>query len=140
MTEAEAIASLNGMADVIGTLLGVWVSITFGYLTVAYFVGPKLTTFQCVAISSLYIATSFIFGGSSIIYVHAWQLTRIREGTVFNELALASSLPAYVGGSVIIVLGGTILSLYFMYNVRVSSGARKDRGGREPFLRRCTEL
>ena len=89
MTEAEAVASLNGMADVCGSLLSVWVSITFGYLTVAYFVGVKLTRFQCVAISMLYVATSLVFGGSGILYVHAWQLTRIREGTVFNELALA---------------------------------------------------
>ena len=78
----------------------------------------QLTRFQCVAISTLYVATSLVFGGSSILYVHAWQLTRIREGTVFNELALASSLPAYVGGTIVIVVGGALLSLYFMYNVR----------------------
>ena len=118
MTEAEAIESLNGMADVAVSQLSVWVSITFGYLTVAYFLGSKLSRFQCGAVSILYVVTSFLFGGSAIIYVHAWQLTRIREATVFNELALASNLPAYVGSTSAVVLGGTLISLYFMHNVR----------------------
>ena len=120
MTEAEAIESMNGMADVAVSQLSVWVSITFGFLTVAYFLGSKLSRFQCAAISTLYIVTSFLFGGSAIIYVHAWQLLRIREGTVFDELALASNLPMYVGGTTVIVIGGTLISLYFMYNVRSS--------------------
>jgi hypothetical protein len=124
MTEAEAVASLNGMAEVTASLLGVWVSITFAYLTASYFLGKQLSTFQSFAVSGLYVVTSFVFGGSAILYVHAWQLTRIREGTVFNELALASSLPAYVGGTILVVTGGILISLYFMYNVRHSEKAQ----------------
>jgi len=118
MTEAEAIGALNGMADVAASQVSIWAYITFGYLTASYFLGKNLSQFQCLAISGLYSVVALLFGSSAVIYVHAWQLTRIREGTVFDEFWLSNSYHGYVGGTAFFLFAGTLISLYFMYNVR----------------------
>ena len=118
MSEPEAVASLNGIADVVSSLMAMWISVTFGYLTVSYFVGAALTRFQYTVVTTLYLMFATVFGASAVLYVHAWQLTNVRERTVFSEIPLSGNLPAYVGGTSVILVVGTTISIYFMYNLR----------------------
>ena len=60
MTEAEAMELL--LACVSNTISGftVNISFTFAYLTAAFFVGARLTLFQTIAVSCLYVASAHL--------------------------------------------------------------------------------
>ena len=66
MTEADAIGALTNIGEVAATYTGMWLSVTFGYLTVAYFLGKSLSRFQCLAISTLYVVFAIIFAAVAV--------------------------------------------------------------------------
>ncbi len=118
MTEAEVTTTLIAMGDLLATYLGLWVTATFAYLTVAYFVGGKLTRFQNVAISGLYVAAASSFAFAALGHTDAFLQLYGREYSVYREIFNAASLRLYLPGFAIIFGGGTLISLYFMFNVR----------------------
>ena len=118
MIEADAIAALTNIGEVAATYTGMWLSVTFGYLTVAYFLGKSLSRFQCLAISALYVVFAVIFASVTIGFVDSFWLLRAREKTIIDEAWIFSSLPGYLEGTAFVLLAATLVSLYFMYNVR----------------------
>ena len=118
MVEADAIAALTNIGEVAATYTGMWLSVTFGYLTVAYFLGKSLSRFQCLAISALYVVFAVIFASVTIGFVDSFWLLRAREKTIIDEAWIFSSLPGYLEGTAFVLLAATLVSLYFMYNVR----------------------
>ncbi len=119
MTEVGigAIGALTGIADVAATYLGVWLSLTFAYLTVSYFVGKALSRYQCMMISFLYLLSASMFGVTTLVHVKAWVLLRAREQSVYDEISLVT-FPWWIEAVAIFLVTGTLISLYFMYNVR----------------------
>ena len=118
MTEAETIASLNEIADVIATYAGMWLSFTFGYLTVAYFLGKALSRFQCVTVSVLYGVASAWFGSAAIAHTQAWHLVRTSQDTRYNDIWLMTAETGWEWGISVFLTAGTLVSLYFMHDVR----------------------
>ena len=118
MTEADTIAALTNIGEVAATYTGMWLSVTFGYLTVAYFLGKSLSRFQCLAISAIYAVFAVIFAAVTIGFVDSFWLLRAREKTIIDEAWIFSSLPGYLEGTAFVLLAATLVSLYFMYNVR----------------------
>ncbi len=118
MTEADAIAALTNIGEVAATYTGMWLSVTFGYLTVAYFLGKSLSRFQCLAISAIYAVFADIFAAVTIGFVDSFWLLRAREKTIIDEAWIFSSVPGYLEGTAFVLLAATLVSLYFMYNVR----------------------
>ena len=118
MSEGEAIAALTDIGETAATFFSLWVSVTFAFLTVAYFVGRSLTRFQCLAISALYIASAATFGASAQGYAEAWVKMRCRVNTVFDDVAVFANVSFYGEAAIFILMGGTLLSLYFMYDIR----------------------
>ena len=119
MIEADAIAALTNIGEVAATYTGMWLSVTFGYLTVAYFLGKSLSRFQCLAISAIYAVFAVIFAAVTIGFVDSFWLLRAREKTIIDEAWIFSSLPRYLEeGTAFVPLAATLVSLYFMYNVR----------------------
>ena len=118
MTEADAIAALTNIGEVAATYTGMWLSVTFGYLTVAYFLGKSLSRFQCLAISAIYAVFAVIFAAVTIGFVDSFWLLRAREKTIIDEAWIFSSVPGYLEGTAFVLLAATLVSLYFMYNVR----------------------
>ncbi len=123
MVEADAIAALTNIGEVAATYTGMWLSVTFGYLTVAYFLGKSLSRFQCLAISALYVVFAVIFASVTIGFVDSFWLLRAREKTIIDEAWIFSSLPGYLEGTAFVLLAATLLSLYFMYNIRSTQTA-----------------
>ena len=121
MNEVDAIESLTNIGEIAATYGTLWVSITFGYLTVAYFLGTALSRFQCLAISTLYVVFAAIFAATTLGYVDSWLQLQSRENTVFDNVWLFNEIPFYFESTALVLVGSTILSLYFMYNVRTSS-------------------
>lgn len=118
MTEAEAISALTDIGEVAGTYGGLWVSSTFAYLMVCYFVGKALTTFQCLVISVLYGTSGLMFAGAALGYSNSWLLLRSRERTIFDEVWLFAEIDYYSTMAGVVLFGGVFVSLYFMYNIR----------------------
>ena len=74
MQELTPIEALTNIADVAATYGSLWISITFAYLTAAYFVGAKMTRFQCLTMSGLYLVTAVLFGSASAsVRKNAWE-------------------------------------------------------------------
>ena len=122
MNEGEAIAALTDIGEAASTFTGLWVSVTFAYLTVAYLVGGSLSRFQCFTVSALYIVSTTVFGLSAQGYVESWRLLHDRVNTVFNDVYVFEKVSFYGEGAAIFLLGGTLVSLYFMYDVRLRQG------------------
>ena len=118
MTEEATIAALTDLGELALTFMGMWFSLTFAYLTVAYLVGRTLSPFQCSAISALYVVGSAIFGASGIGYSDAWLQLRERESSIIDNVWVFTKLQGYLEGAIIIVVAGTVVSLYFMYDTR----------------------
>jgi hypothetical protein len=116
MTEAEAIASLVDIADIANNFDNMWVSVTFGFLTVSYFLGKALSRFQAAVISLLYLFGALQYAGGAVSYSKAWELLQARESTIIDEV-WSSSLP-WAGVITSYYIAGTLISLYFMYSIR----------------------
>ncbi|MGR8950094.1 MAG: hypothetical protein ACU84Q_18785 [Gammaproteobacteria bacterium] len=114
MSESDAIAALTDIGESAATFFSLWVSVTFAYLTVAYFVGKSLTRFQCLAISAPYIASGTTLGASAQGYAEAWVKMRTRVSTVFDDVAVFANVSIYGEAAALVVVAGTVLSLYFM--------------------------
>lgn len=120
MTEAEALELvLFSVDNAIGSL-SLFVSVTCAYMTVAYVVGSKLSRFQALAVSGLYIFTAGVFIITTYVHVRTWgELQRgVPEGiTAMNNVALWNeSFWAYYSTSACVI--GMGICLYFMWDVR----------------------
>ena len=93
-------------------------SVTFAYLTVAYLVGKSMSRFQCVAISALYLMSAAIFGTSAQGYGESWHRLNTRDATILREAIVFSDSGFYPLLIASFFVGGTALSIYFMYDVR----------------------
>lgn len=117
MSEAETLEVIAiYAANAADSYLG-FVSITFAYLTVAYFVGRALSKFQTIAVSGLYLAASMPMAVSCVISTQAWAATMSSKSTVLDTLTL------YTGGywdiyMAILLTAILAISLYFMIDVR----------------------
>ncbi len=121
MAEAEILELIAIYTTNALTSLTVYVSFTFGYLTVAYFVGSKLSRFQVLAASGIYTVSAFGMMFSTVGNVEAWSALKSKlpqDSEILTSLVWSGSLWV-----VCIPIGltlGIIISLYFMYDCRKS--------------------
>jgi hypothetical protein len=118
MTEVEATATLVAMGDTHATYISMWVTATFAYLTVAYLVGRDLSGFQSVAVSGLYIASASLFAIAAVGHAEAWVSLAGRVQTTYDTITASQIFPIWTLILSLFFLAGTLVSLYFMYNVR----------------------
>ena len=119
MTEAEvlelaAIYSSNTMSA-----FTLYISFTFAFLITAFYAGKKLTAFQVVTASGLYVVS---VGSTVLAMIGSLQAQYAIQGT--ND-TLLDDFPIWTGGLWIPYMGtiliiGILISLYFMWNVRHS--------------------
>lgn len=115
MCESEVMELVNLYAGNALNSYTIWVSFTFAYLTVAYLVGAKLSRIQLFIVSSLYVITGTAFALAAVTYCESFG-------------ALISSYPDFRPTewwripwtlfTWIILGGGMLASLYFMWDVR----------------------
>ena len=117
MSEAETLELISLYYGNAIDAFTIFISFTFAYQTVAYFVGSALTRFQAQVVSGLYVISSSSAAGGSILPMLAWTaLLGSRETTLGKfEIWNGSFWMGYMGT---IYATGIVVSLYFMYNVR----------------------
>ena len=121
MTEVEATTALASVGDTMCSFTGLWVSVTFAYLTVAYFVGRDLSRFQNMAVSGLYGVSALLFSLGALVHAEAWLEIAVNSQTVYKTIS-TSPLYSFVMPTFVLILGvGISVSFYFMYNVRHSA-------------------
>ena len=72
MSEAETIEAVAIFGANSFSIFSVYLSITFAYLTVAYFVGAALNTFQVWVVSGLYVASAGVSTIACVGTTEAW--------------------------------------------------------------------
>ena len=118
MNKSDTISTLIEIGPMAATWASLWVSLTFEFLTVSYFIGAALSRFQCLAISILYATSTILFGVGAVAYSHGWILLHSREATIFDDVWLMNNIDGWIGVMSFWIAAGTLTSLYFMYNVR----------------------
>ena len=118
MSEAETLELISLYYGNAIDAFTIYISFTFAYLTIAYFVGSALTRFQVIAASGLYLISAMSAALGTVMPVLAWgELLASRETTLAKfDLWNADIWIPYMG---IILAGGILVSLYFMFDVRV---------------------
>lgn len=122
MTEAEVLELVAIYIDNSMTSYSLWLTMTFAYMTVAYFIGGKLSIFQIWAVSGLYLVGSL--SAVIVCYMHIYAWTTLRSEFPGGISALDGSI--FWSGDLwriliaVSLLIGNLVSFYFMYNVRNS--------------------
>jgi hypothetical protein len=125
MTEAEAFEAVMLASGNAMTAYGIFLTVLFAYMTVAYFVGKNLTSFQMVAASGMFIVASLTCMVTAHLYIHAWGvITRefpggisALEGSFWNE-------PLFLTVVFVTMIVGIVIGLYFMYRIRYPDSER----------------
>ena len=101
----------------------VFLTLLFGYMTVAYVVGLRLTKFQVTAITLLYCVTETMLMLSVLGQTHSAEILVARYPD-FNYSPLQTT--PFTLPSVVINIAAILMSLLFMFDIR-----RKARKGNE---------
>ena len=122
MTEAEVLELIVMYIENSMTGYSIWLTVTFAFMTVAYFVGEKLTPFQVWAVSGLYLIGSTSAIIVCYIHIHAWSALRSDFPGGISALDTSILWNGELWKFLIVssLILGNIVSLYFMYNVRRS--------------------
>ena len=117
MTEAVVWEMFFEASSVAATLFSVVLTVNFAYLATAYFVGERLTTFQTLVVSFLYV-----FGAGILTMSFAAMLNRILEFAARVQEIDPDRFflinPGYVFVFSMLLALSIPVSLFFMYQVR----------------------
>ena len=94
----------------------IYISLVSAFLVVAYLVGQKLTRFQVVAISVMFILTASINIVSMAIHLARNRALQVEIAAISGDAPIQSM--ATIVGIPIVLAVGPLLALLFMRNVR----------------------
>ena len=103
------------------TAFSTYITFTSGYLILCYVVGAKLTRFQAVAISLLYLFAASMCTVSAIGQQQAIAEIRKNSRTALDGLILWDMDSWNIVMALLMGLGA-LMSLYFMYHSRTRAG------------------
>ena len=123
MTEAEFFEFLNdSVAVATGSLMG-FITVLFGYLLCAYFVGRKLTLIQLVSVTLAYS----IFATINVVSIH-YSMSRIGEiGAKYSQFYANSDTAELLS----LVMPSLVGFVWFMSVVYMVSEYRKRHDAQE---------
>ena len=117
MSEAEVIELSVGLGANAIASFALFISIAFAYLTLCYFVGSKLTWFQALTVSVVYL----VGVGSTAVSVYGYldaQQKLQEQYPGFMNTVLAIDVNIWLVWQPIMVLLIVGMSLVFMYQIR----------------------
>ena len=128
MSEAETIELIAAYLNNLAVWMSIYLSVTFAYLVVSHTVGSKLSGFQTTVISIIYVVAAFIAWGGML----ASQLW-IQSLIVSNPMTLRTQglkfmmkMDFWLIALGVMVLSGILVTLYYLYDIRRSSGKRRE--------------
>ncbi len=123
MTEAEFVELVQNAVSNGMTSFTIWLSIVSAYLIAAYAAGRNLTAVQTFIISVLYIVCSSIFAIVTFVFFTRVAKMVQTKAEMFPTGVWSVPYDAPVSqyillGLVFIMVGGIVVSLYFMWSIR----------------------
>lgn len=102
------------------------VTFTFGYLTVAYFLGPRLTRMEVAIVTSVYLVASALM--ISIVMANVSAMRAFQEelagSPVYRKIAFFMDARIYEAGTPVLYLLSVVTCLVFMWNTRRPKGQK----------------
>ena len=117
MTEPELVESLTAYHNLLFNVLAIYLTVTSGYLAVAYIVGAKLTSFQVLVISVLFVFFAAISTWGAFGYAMR-GIDYVEPLRVLNPDRIYYGHPAAATLIALILTGGIFASLSFMWSIR----------------------
>ena len=120
MSEAELFELIFVAGSTAMTAIGVYITFTFAYLTVAYFAGAALSGQETLIASALYVTSAlmtFSVAMANISAMGSFQ-QELTQSTVYQNIIFFMDADIYLIGVPIIVFGGIGVCLYFMWGIR----------------------
>jgi hypothetical protein len=98
-------------------VLTLYITITSGYLIVAYLIGDKLTKTQVAIVNTLYIVMSSIAAYGTTIWIVRGVYFSLQQSAIEVGMPLHATyiVPAMIG---VFMIGGIVTCLKFMWDVR----------------------
>ena len=117
MSEAETLELIAIFSANSWNYFAIYLSITFAYLAVAYFVGANLNRFQVNAISGLFIVSASGATIAAFTTTSTWIALIKSRPTLMDDIAIYSAgiWDYYIAAPMVV---GIFVSLYFMYEIR----------------------
>jgi hypothetical protein len=119
MSEAELWEMFLESLSVATSIFNGALTVAFAYLATAYFVGRRLSAFQVVVVSFLYLFGSAILALSFIGMLSRALYFAVRLKEIDPDLFFLAS-PPYVITCVTLLVLSIPVSLFFMYQIRRS--------------------
>ncbi len=96
------------------------VTFTFGYLTVAYFLGRRLSRLEIGVVSGVYLIASFLLFSVVMANVSAMRVFQeeLAESRVYQKIAFFMDARIYEAGMPVLYLLSVVTCLFFMWNIR----------------------
>lgn len=117
MTETEAIEVIALYTNNTLNSFTVYTTFTFAFLATAYFVGRKLSNFQAVVISFLYVLSAGSSATALILYLQiVFEISNNTPSILDNILLFNESFWMYYMATILI--SGIIIAIYFLWNIR----------------------
>lgn len=117
MTEAEVLDLVVGFGANATNGFALYISFTFAFLTICYFIGSKLTRSQAIIISAIYVLGAA--GPAASAYSHMVAIAELQSQhpTMLDGL-FGWDQELWMIWEPTMAAIGVLLSLYFLYDVR----------------------
>lgn len=99
----------------------VYVTLTFGYLSVAYLVAAKLTVFQSTAATCIYLfaaASCILTLMANLAFVGALGSKLAAVSEIHGDIFFSNTADSWFYAMATIMTLGVFASVYFFYNIR----------------------
>jgi hypothetical protein len=117
MTEAEVLETFAVIGANAIAAFTIYTSFTFAFLATAFFVGSKLTSFQSIVASGLYIVSAGAAGLTQVVYIQLMFAVAKETPTAVDSLYFMDGA-FWTWSMSIIQITGIFISLYFMWHIR----------------------
>ncbi len=118
MSETDAVATLADIAETAGVYFSLFITLTFAYLTAAYFVGASLSRFQNLVVSGIYLLSSLLTGLTFAGWSRAWIKFNAETQTILNDVFIFRTAWVIESSAHLMLVSVICASIFFMYDIR----------------------
>ncbi len=125
MKEAELFELVSIAGTTALTAFTFIVTFTFAYLTVAYFLGSRLTRLEIGVVTGVYLIASFLSFAVVMANVSAMRVFQeeLADSLVYQRIGFFMDARIYDAGMPVIYLLSVVTCLSFMWNIRRTRAA-----------------
>lgn len=120
MSEAELFELVFIAGTTAMTAFSFFITFTFAYLTVAYFIGPKLSTLEVAIVSGVYLigaGQTFSVIMANVSAMDSFQ-QELSSSVVYDRIMFFMDATNYIVLAPVLCFFAVLICFYFMWSVR----------------------